>query len=181
MARIGKIPISIPNGVSVTINRNAVSVKGPKGQLEREFSPDIKVEQQDNQVTVSRPTEQRHHRALHGLTRALLNNMITGVSAGFTKDLEIVGVGYRAAMNGKDLELNVGYSHPIYFEGSDDIQYEVTDGGRGVVVKGVDKEVVGEIAARIRRTRPPEPYKGKGVRYKGEQVRRKAGKAGAKA
>ncbi|MEM7032486.1 MAG: 50S ribosomal protein L6 [Chloroflexota bacterium] len=181
MARIGKKPIPVPDGVSVTINKNAISVKGPKGQLERVFSPDIIVENKDGQVTVSRPTEQRHHRALHGLTRALLNNMVTGVSDGFTKDLEIVGVGYRATMKGKDLELNVGYSHPVLFEGSDDIQYEVGEGGRSIVVKGIDKEIVGEIAARIRRTRPPEPYKGKGIRYKGEHVRRKAGKAGATA
>ena len=129
---------------------------------------------------MTRPTDQRHHRALHGLTRALLNNMVTGVSAGFAKDLEIVGVGYRAALKGKDLELNVGYSHPVIFEASDDIQYEVGEGGRSVVVKGIDKEIVGEIAARIRRTRPPEPYKGKGIRYKNEYVRRKAGKAGIK-
>ena len=180
MARIGKKPISIPDKVSVTINKNEVSVKGPKGQLDRSFSPDIVVEQNDGQLTVSRPTDQRHHRALHGLTRALLNNMVTGVSEGFSKDLEIVGVGYRASMKGKDLELNVGYSHPIFFEGSDAVQYEVADGGRGIVVRGIDKEIVGEIAARIRRTRPPEPYKGKGVRYKGEHVRRKAGKAGIK-
>ena len=180
MARIGRKPIPVPDGVSVSINKNAISVKGPKGQLERVFSPDILVEQKDNQISVTRPTDQRHHRALHGLTRALLNNMVTGVSAGFAKDLEIVGVGYRAALKGKDLELNVGYSHPVIFEASDDIQYEVGEGGRSVVVKGIDKEIVGEIAARIRRTRPPEPYKGKGIRYKNEYVRRKAGKAGIK-
>ena len=178
MARIGKKPISIPDKVSVTINKNEVSVKGPKGQLDRSFSPDIVVEQNDGQLTVSRPTDQRHHRALHGLTRALLNNMVTGVSEGFSKDLEIVGVGYRASMKGKDLELNVGYSHPIFFEGSDAVQYEVADGGRGIVVRGIDKEIVGEIAARIRRTRPPEPYKGKGVRYFGEHIRAKVGKSG---
>lgn len=180
MARIGKQPIPLPDGVAVTIKKNEVAVKGPKGLLERSFSPDISIEMQDSQVVVSRPTEQRHHRALHGLTRALLNNMVTGVSSGFTKELEIVGVGYRATMSGKDLELNVGYSHPVLFEGSTEIQYEVGDGGRSVTVMGIDKEIVGEIAARIRRTRPPEPYKGKGIRYKDEFVRRKAGKAGTK-
>ena len=180
MARIGKKPIPVPQGVSVEINKNEVKVKGPKGELSRTFSPDISVVLQDSEIAVSRPTDQRHHRALHGLTRALLNNMVVGVSDGFAKELEIVGVGYRAALKGKDLELNVGYSHPIVFEGGDDIQYEVGSGGQSIFVRGIDKEIVGEIAARIRRTRPPEPYKGKGVRYKGEYVRRKAGKAGTK-
>jgi len=179
MARIGKKPIPIPDGVTVTINKNEVVVKGPKGQLDRAFSPDISIDMNDGEVVINRPSEQRHHKALHGLTRALIDNMITGVSSGFSRELEIVGVGYRAAINGKDLVLNVGHSHPIVFEGSDAIQYEVSNNGQAVIVRGIDKEIVGEIAARIRRTRPPEPYKGKGIRYKGEYVRRKAGKAGA--
>ncbi len=178
MARIGKIPIPLPNGVTVTIKNNEVTVKGPKGQLTQSFSPDISVVVEDNQVKVTRPTDQRHHRALHGLVRALINNMVVGVSQGFTRELQIEGVGYRAVMDGKNLVLNVGYSHPVVFEPEADIEFTVEKGGRSLAVKGIDKAVVGEIAARIRRVRPPEPYKGKGIRYKGETVRRKAGKAG---
>ena len=180
MARIGKKPVSVPNGVTVDIKKNEVTVKGPKGQLSRSFSPDISIVMDDGAVVVSRPSEQRHHRALHGLTRALINNMVVGVSEGFKTELEIVGVGYRARTEGKDLVLNVGHSHPIVFEGSSEISFDVDRTGREVTVSGIDKEVVGEIAARIRRSRPPEPYKGKGIRYKQEFVRRKAGKAGAK-
>lgn len=178
MARIGKIPITLPKGVTVTINNNDVIVKGPKGQLTDTFSPDISIVLEDNQVKVSRPSDQRHHRAMHGLVRALVNNMIVGVSTGFSKNLEIVGVGYRAQMDGKNLVLNVGFSHPVVFEATDQIGFEVEKGGRKLSVYGIDKAVVGEYAARIRRTRPPEPYKGKGIRYAGEVVRRKAGKAG---
>ncbi len=178
MARIGKIPIPLPNGVTVTVKNNEVTVKGPKGQLTQSFSPDISVVVEGNQVKVSRPTDQRHHRALHGLVRALINNMVVGVSQGFTRELQIEGVGYRAVMDGKNLVLNVGYSHPVVFEPEENIEFTVEKGGRSLAVKGIDKAVVGEIAARIRRTRPPEPYKGKGIRYKGEKVRRKAGKAG---
>lgn len=178
MARIGKKPVPVPAGVTVNIKKNEVVVKGPKGQLSRVFSPDISIRLDNGAVVVERPTDQRHHRALHGLTRALINNMVTGVSAGFTRELEVVGVGYRARVQGKDLVLNVGYSHPVIFEGSDDVAFEVDKPGRLISVRGIDKEIVGEIAARIRRARPPEPYKGKGVRYKGEIVRRKAGKAG---
>ncbi|MFQ5448619.1 MAG: 50S ribosomal protein L6 [Saprospiraceae bacterium] len=178
MARIGKIPISLPKGVTVAINSNEVTVKGPKGQLTESFSPEISIELKDDKIAVTRPTDQRHHRALHGLVRALLNNMVVGVSQGFSRELEIQGVGYRATMEGKNLVLNVGYSHPVTFEPGADMSFEVEKGGRNLVVKGIDKALVGEIAARIRRVRPPEPYKGKGIRYKGESVRRKAGKAG---
>ncbi len=178
MARIGKIPIPLPDGVTVTIKNNEVTVKGPKGQLSQSFSPEISVELEDNQVKVSRPTDQRHHRALHGLVRALINNMVVGVSQGFTRELQIEGVGYRAVMEGKNLVLSVGYSHPVVFEPEADMEFEVEKGGRAFAVKGIDKAMVGEVAARIRRVRPPEPYKGKGIRYKGETVRRKAGKAG---
>lgn len=179
MARIGKIPVTLPKGVTVTINNNEVTVKGPKGQLSDTFSPDISIVLEDNKVKVSRPSDQRHHRAMHGLVRALINNMVVGVSTGFSKKLEIEGVGYRAQMDGKNLVLNVGYSHPVVFEAIDgNINYEVEKGGRKLSVYGIDKAVVGEYAARIRRTRPPEPYKGKGIRYAGEIVRRKAGKAG---
>ena len=180
MARIGKTPIAIPSGVNINIKKNDVTVKGPKGELTRTFSPEIEIKFEDNELRVSRPSDHRTHKALHGLTRALLNNMVVGVHQGFSRELHIEGVGYRAQMEGKDLVLNLGYSHPVTFVGSDDIAYEVDNNGRAVIVRGVDKELVGETAARIRRARPPEPYKGKGVRYKDEQIRRKAGKAGAK-
>ncbi|HEY84240.1 MAG TPA: 50S ribosomal protein L6 [Chloroflexi bacterium] len=180
MARIGKIPVPLPQGVTVTVNKNEVTVKGTGGELSRTFSPEISVKAEDAQIVVSRPSDQRHHKAMHGLVRALINNMVIGVSKGFTRELEIVGVGYRAAMDGQNLVLNVGYSHPIVFEPMQGLSFEVEKGGRKLAVKGIDKQVVGEYAARIRKTRPPEPYKGKGVRYAGEYVRRKAGKAGAK-
>ncbi len=178
MARIGKIPIPLPSGVTVTVSNNEVTVKGPNGQLSQTFSPDISIVVENNHVAVSRPTDQRHHRAMHGLVRALINNMVIGVSQGFSRGLQIEGVGYRAIMEGNNLVLNVGYSHPVVFEPDKDMEFEVEKGGRSLVVKGINKELVGEIAARIRRVRPPEPYKGKGIRYKGEVVRRKAGKAG---
>ena len=180
MARIGKIPVPLPKGVTVTVNKNDVTVKGPGGELSRTFSPDIAVKVEDAQIVVSRPSDQRHHKAMHGLVRALVNNMVVGVSKGFTRELEIVGVGYRATMDGENLVLNVGYSHPIVFKPELGLSFEVEKGGRKLAVKGIDKQVVGEYAARIRKTRPPEPYKGKGVRYAGEHVRRKAGKAGKK-
>ncbi len=178
MSRIGKMPVSLPQGVSVTINKNAVVVKGPKGELSRDFPPEITIEQVDEQLVLTRESDHRLHRAKHGLSRALLNNMVVGVSQGFRRELEIVGVGYRAALEGKKLVLNVGYSHPVHFEPPENISFEVDKSGRQLAVAGIDKEVVGEIAARIRRVRPPEPYKGKGIRYVGERVRRKAGKAG---
>ncbi len=178
MSRIGRLPITIPQGVTVDVQKNTVRVKGPKGEISRTFDPDMQIAMEDNNVIVHRPTDHRRHRALHGLTRALLNNMVIGVSEGFVRGLEIQGVGYRAELQGKNLVLNVGYSHPVVIEPPDGISFEVEKGYRGISVSGVDKEMVGEMAARVRRVRPPEPYKGKGIRYKGEYVRRKAGKAG---
>lgn len=179
MSRIGKLPVSIPQGVTVDIKKNSVTVKGPKGQLSRDFPPEIAIKQEDGQIVASRNSDHRLHRAKHGLTRALLNNMVVGVSSGFSRKLVIEGVGYRAAVEGKNLVLSVGYSHPVVIEPPEGVSFEVTDrAGRELIISGVDKETVGEIAARIRRTRPPEPYKGKGIRYEGEQIRRKAGKAG---
>jgi large subunit ribosomal protein L6 len=178
MSRIGRMPIPVTQGVTVDIKKNTVVVKGPKGELSRTFDPDIQIKLEDNQLIVQRPTDQRRHRALHGLTRALLNNMVVGVSHGFTRRLEIVGVGYRAELQGKNLVLHVGYSHPVVIEPPPGISFEVEKGYRSLTVSGVDKELVGEMAARVRRIRPPEPYKGKGIRYEGEYVRRKAGKAG---
>ena len=178
MSRIGLKPIDLPDKVKVDIQGSHVTVKGPKGELERSFNPDMTIQLEDGVLRVERPTDHRTHKALHGLTRALLANMVTGVSEGYTKVLEIVGTGYRAEMQGEKLVLYLGYSHPIEFEAAKDISFEVPRGGRSVAVQGIDKELVGEIAARIRRQRPPEPYKGKGVRYQGEHVRRKAGKAG---
>jgi large subunit ribosomal protein L6 len=178
MSRIGRMPIPIPHGVTVDIHKNTVQVKGPKGEISRDFDPDMQVNLEDNQIVIQRPTDHRRHRALHGLTRALLNNMVIGVSQGFTRQLQIEGVGYRAEVQGKNLVLNVGYSHPVVIEPPASISFEVERGNRVLRVSGIDKELVGEIAARIRRVRPPEPYKGKGIRYAGEYVRRKAGKAG---
>ena len=178
MSRIGKLPVPVPQGVSVNINKNSVVVKGPKGELQRDFSPEVGLEQENGQIIVIRHSDHRTHRAKHGLTRALLNNMVVGVSTGFKKELYIEGVGYRASLQGKQLVLNLGYSHPIVFDPPEGISFDVDKSGRELVVSGFDKEMVGEIAARIRRKRPPEPYKGKGVRYVGERIRRKAGKAG---
>jgi len=172
------MPIPVPQGVTVEIKKNTVTVKGPKGELTRTFDPDMQIKLEDNQIVVRRPTDHRRHRALHGLTRALLNNMVEGVSKGFTRRLQIEGVGYRAEQQGPNLVLNVGYSHPVVIEPPPGITFEVEKGYRSVVVSGIDKELVGEMAARIRRVRPPEPYKGKGIRYEGEYIRRKAGKAG---
>ncbi len=178
MSRIGRMPIPIPRGVTVDIHKSSVRVKGPKGEISRDFDTDMQINLEDNQIVIQRPTDHRRHRALHGLTRALLNNMVIGVSQGFTRQLQIEGVGYRAELQGKNLVLNVGYSHPVVIEPPADISFEVERGNRVLRVSGIDKELVGEIAARIRRVRPPEPYKGKGIRYSGEYVRRKAGKAG---
>jgi large subunit ribosomal protein L6 len=178
MSRIGRMPITIPQGVTVDVQKNTVRVKGPKGELLRTFDPDMQIALEDGIILVQRPTDHRRHRALHGLTRSLLNNMVVGVSEGFSRRLEIQGVGYRAELQGENLVLNVGYSHPVVIEPPDGISFEVEKGYRGINVLGIDKEVVGEMAARIRRVRPPEPYKGKGIRYHGEYVRRKAGKAG---
>jgi large subunit ribosomal protein L6 len=178
MSRIGKKPITLPDKVQVDVQGNHVTVKGPKGELNRSFHPDMTIELEQGVLQVQRPTDHRTHRALHGLTRSLLANMVTGVSEGYAKVLEIVGTGYRAEKQGEDLILHLGYSHPVEFNAPEGISFEVPRGGRVVTVQGIDKELVGEIAARIRRQRPPEPYKGKGVRYQGEYVRRKAGKAG---
>jgi large subunit ribosomal protein L6 len=178
MSRIGKKPIPIPDKVQVDIQGSQVTVKGPKGELSHAFHPDIRIVREEGVLQVTRPTDQRTHRALHGLSRALLMNMITGVSEGYSKTMEVVGTGYRAELQGRKLVLYLGYSHPIEFEPPQGISFDVPRGGRAVTVSGIDRELVGEIAARIRRQRPPEPYKGKGVRYENERVRHKAGKAG---
>lgn len=178
MSRIGRMPIPVPAGVEIKIDGPQVGVKGPKGELNRSFHPDMSIGLADGQLRVSRPTDQRHHRALHGLTRALLSNMVVGVSEGFSKVLEIVGVGYRAEMEGDNLVLNLGFSHPVVIEPPAGVEFVIEPRTKRVTVSGIDKEVVGQLAADIRKLRPPEPYKGKGVRYLGEHVRRKAGKAG---
>ena len=179
MSRLGRMPIAIPEGVKVDVKAgNHVTVRGPLGELSRSFSPDMSISLQDGQLVVTRPTDHRHHRSLHGLTRTLLANMVTGVSQGYRKTLEVVGVGYRAEMQGEKLVLAVGYSHPVEVVPPLGITLSVPKGTRNIVVEGVDKELVGEIAARIRAVRKPEPYKGKGIRYEGEYVRAKAGKGG---
>jgi large subunit ribosomal protein L6 len=177
MSRVGKQPITLPPGVEVRIDGPAVSVKGPKGELTRRLDPDMRVEQQDGQILVTRPSDQARHRAMHGLTRTLIANMVSGVSEGFSKTLEMQGVGYRAQMQGQDLVLAVGFSHPVQIAPPANIEFEV-EGTSKIVVRGINKEQVGQVAADVRKVRPPEPYKGKGIRYAGEYVRRKAGKAG---
>ena len=177
MSRIGRLPIAVPSGVDVTIDGRQVTVKGPKGSLTRTLHPDMRVSQEDGSIVVTRPTEQKTHKQLHGLTRTLVNNMVVGVTDGYRKGLEITGVGYRAALSGKKLQLNLGYSHQIEIDPPEGIAFEVENPTRLAVV-GIDKELVGQIAAQVRATRKPEPYKGKGVRYAGEYIRRKAGKAG---
>lgn len=178
MSRIGLRPISVPNGVDVVIgDENAVSVKGPKGTLTAAFSPDLQITRENGTITVTRPSDAREHRSLHGLTRTLLNNMVVGVTDGFRKNLEISGVGYRAAMDGAVLVLSVGYSHTVRMVPPEGVMFAL-DGPTKIAVMGHDKQAVGEEAARIRRVRPPEPYKGKGIRYEGEVIRRKAGKTG---
>jgi len=175
MSRIGKQPIAVPSGVELAIESGLVRVKGPKGQLEERISRDLTVKQEDDQIVITRPSDRRDHRALHGLTRSLVANMVEGVTTGFTKRLEIQGVGYRAVLKGRDLELALGYSHPVPIKAPDGIEFEVPQPTR-IVVKGNSKQLVGEIAANIRKKRPPEPYKGKGIRYEGEYVARKVGK-----
>lgn len=179
MSRIGRMPIDIPAGVTVDLKDHTITVKGPKGELVREVYPDMQVAIEDNVMTVSRPSDDKNHRSLHGLTRALLANMVTGVSTGFSKTLEISGVGYRAAMQGNKLALTLGFSHPVEVVPPAGITIEVPAPNK-IIVSGADKAVVGELAANIRKWRQPEPYKGKGIRYEGEVVRRKAGKSGAK-
>jgi large subunit ribosomal protein L6 len=177
MSRIGRSPIPLPSGVDVTVADGRITVRGPRGTLERALPPDMTIRQDDGVLVVERPDDARQHRALHGLTRSLVNNMVVGVTAGFTRDLEIVGVGYRAAAQGPNrLELALGFSHPVVVEAPEGITFEVPAPTR-VSVKGNDKQAVGQVAADIRSIRKPEPYKGKGVRYAGEVVRRKAGKA----
>jgi large subunit ribosomal protein L6 len=175
MSRIGKKPIPVPSGVEVGIHPGRVSVKGPKGELEERISPDISVALEDGQLVVTRPSDRSDHRALHGLARSLVANMVTGVTEGFERRLEIQGVGYRAAMRGSDLEMQLGYSHPVSVRAPEGITFEVPAPTQ-IVVRGISKQQVGEIAAQIRKWRPPEPYKGKGIRYEGEQVQRKVGK-----
>ncbi|MCM2138971.1 50S ribosomal protein L6 [Vagococcus fluvialis] len=177
MSRIGNKPVVIPTGVTITQNGTTVTVKGPKGELTREFSPNITLNIEEGVVTLTRPDDSKENKTMHGTMRANLNNMVVGVSEGFAKALELIGVGYRAQLQGKKLVLNVGYSHPIEFETPEGIEIEVPS-NTSIIVKGSNKEVVGELAANIRGTRPPEPYKGKGVRYVGEHVRRKEGKTG---
>ena len=175
MSRIGKLPIDVPSGVDVQIEPGLVRVKGPKGELSQVVSRDLQFERDDSKLVVKRPTDRKDHRALHGLTRTLVYNMVTGVTEGFEKRLEIQGVGYRAALKGNTIELALGYSHPVRVDAPQGIEFEVPLPTQ-IVVRGIDKQVVGEIAAQIRKKRPPEPYKGKGVRYAGEHVARKVGK-----
>jgi large subunit ribosomal protein L6 len=175
MSRIGKQPIELPSGVNVAISPGRVQVNGPLGELSQTVPARMQIEQEDGNLVVRRPTERGDDRALHGLTRSLVANMVEGVTKGFEKRLEIQGVGYRAALRGTDLELNVGFSHPIVVKPPQGITFEVPD-ATTVLVKGIDKQQVGEIAAQVRKVRPPEPYKGKGIRYEGEHVRRKVGK-----
>ena len=177
MSRVGKVPIAIPSGVEVQIKGAHVTVKGPKGELSRDLIPDMKLNLSDGVLTVDRPSDQSRHRAAHGLTRTLIANMVTGVSEGYAKTLELQGVGYRAQMQGKSLVLAVGYSHTVEVPPPPGIEFEV-EGTTRVTVRGINKEDVGQAAADVRKVRPPEPYKGKGIRYVGEYVRRKAGKAG---
>jgi len=178
VSRIGRLPIPIPQGVQVHLEGNKVTVQGPQGRLSREFHPNMLIEMVDGRLIVKRPNDDRQNRALHGLTRALLANMVLGVTQGFQKALVINGVGYRAELQGKDLVLQVGFSHPVRFSPPEGIQFEVDRTGQRVVVRGYDKELVGELAAKIRAVYPPEPYKGKGIAYENEVIRRKAGKSG---
>lgn len=179
MSRIGKMPIAIPAGVDVAIDGHTVSVKGPKGQITKEFHKDMIIRREDSEIVVERPSDDKLHRSLHGLTRTLVNNMVEGVTNGFQKGLELSGVGYRASMQGKKLVLAVGYSHPVEFEPQAGLEVEVPAPTK-IIVKGIDKEQVGALAANIRAVREPEPYKGKGIKYEGERIRRKVGKTGGK-
>jgi large subunit ribosomal protein L6 len=179
MSRIGNKPVTIPDKVTVSVDGNTVKVKGPKGELSETFRPEMKIRVEGGKVLIERPTDTKAHKALHGLTRALIANMVQGVTAGYRKGLEIIGVGYRAEKKGKSLVLTVGYSHQVQYPEPAGITISTTS-PTVVVIEGMDKQKVGQVAAEIRAVRPPEPYKGKGIRYQGEHVRRKAGKAGAK-
>ena len=180
MSRIGKEPISVPSGVEITINKsNLVTVKGPKGELMQQVDPDLILKQEDGQILVDRPTDQKRHRSVHGLYRSLISNMVTGVSEGYVKELELVGVGYRASNSGQLLELTVGYSHPIMFYIPDEVKVDaVMEKGKNPIIRleSFDKQLIGQVAAKIRAFRKPEPYKGKGIKFVGEELRRKAGK-----
>ena len=178
MSRIGRMPVVIPSGVEVNIDGSLVRVTGPRGEMSRTFPVAMGIEIADGQVLVKRPTDERMHRALHGMTRALINNMVVGVSTGFEKILEVNGVGYRAEVSGTTLMLYVGYSHPVKVEPPEGIRFDVDAKTRQIKVQGYDKELVGQVAADIRKVRPPEPYKGKGIKYLSEKIRRKAGKTG---
>lgn len=183
MSRIGKLPIELPKGVTVSVAKSSVTVKGPKGELHQDIDPDIEVAVEDGTVEVKRPTEQKRHRAMHGLYRSLIANMVQGVSEGYKKQLELIGVGYRAQVTGDVLELGLGFSHPIYFVPPPGLSVSVAqERGKNTVItlEGVDKQMVGQVAAKLRALRPPEPYKGKGIRYTDEFVRRKAGKTAAR-
>ena len=178
MSRIGKLPINIPGGVTITVgDDNTVNVKGPKGQLSEKISPDMEISMEEGVLLVKRPSDDKEHKALHGLSRSLIHNMVVGVTSGYQKNLDIVGVGYRAHMQGTKLVLNVGYSHPVEFEAPAGITFEVPNPNR-ISVLGISKQQVGQMAADIRKVRPPEPYKGKGIKYENEFVRRKEGKTG---
>jgi large subunit ribosomal protein L6 len=179
MSRIGKKPVAVPKGVTVTLSGNAVSVKGPKGELARTFHPEMSLVMEGDNVTVSRPSDETRHKALHGLSRTLLANMVEGVTKGYKKTLEIQGVGYKAETKPFGLQLSLGFSHPVQYKAPAGIKFAV-ENNTVVKIEGADKEMVGQVAAELRNMRPPEPYKGKGIRYQGEQVRRKAGKTGAK-
>jgi len=177
MSRVGANPITVPKGVELKIDGSQVSVKGPKGELSWAFQSDITFKQEADQIIVSRPSDQARHKAMHGLSRTLLANMVIGVTEGFSKTLEMHGVGYRAQMKGKDLEVSVGFTHPVKVLAPEGVEFEV-DGTSKIIIRGANKQAVGQAAANVRKIRPPEPYKGKGIRYEGEYVRRKAGKAG---
>ena len=179
MSRIGRKPVTVPKGVTVQLQGHDVAVKGPRGELRRRLHPDMQIALEKDQFTVARPSEEKRHKALHGLTRTLVQNMVEGVSKGFTKTLEIQGVGYKAEAKPYGVNLIVGYSHPVKYEAPKGIKISV-DNNTVVKIEGADKELVGQVAAELRLVRPPEPYKGKGIRYQGEHVRRKAGKTGAK-
>ncbi len=180
MSRIGRMPVVVPDGVEVKIKGSYVSVKGPNGQLEHTFPGSMKITMDEKVISVTRPSDERFHRSMHGTTRAVIQNMVTGVTTGFERILDVEGVGYRAEVKGSNLVLNVGYSHSVEIVPPEGITFEVDNRNREIIVRGYDKQVVGEIAANIRKVRPPEPYKGKGIRYRGEYIRRKAGKSGKK-